>query len=111
MQIDAEPCTPGAGAKRLQTGTQPGASTRHSKKPQVVKVAARDFQMLGELRLGEPASGSGSGLFDVHAHAHGVKRPVSRRGKKKSHIRFETYKSQDRVAIDAPRRQSVSLDA
>ena len=33
------------------------------------------------------------------------------KSKWKSHIRFETYKSQDRVAIDAPRRQSVSLDA
>jgi hypothetical protein len=32
------------------------------------------------------------------------------KSKWKSHMRFETYKSQDRVAIDAPRRQSVSLD-
>jgi hypothetical protein len=31
------------------------------------------------------------------------------KSKWKSHIRFETYKSQDRVAMDAPRRQSVSL--
>ena len=27
----------------------------------------------------------------------------------KAHIRLETYKSQDRVAMDAPRRQSVKL--
>ena len=32
------------------------------------------------------------------------------KSKWKAHIRFENYKSQDRVAIDAPRRQSVSLD-
>ncbi len=31
------------------------------------------------------------------------------KNKWKAHIRFETYKSQDRVAMDAPRRQSVSL--
>ena len=31
------------------------------------------------------------------------------KSKWKAHIRFENYKSQDRVAIDAPRRQSVSL--
>ena len=34
-----------------------------------------------------------------------------RKSKWKSHIRFETYKSQDRVAIDAPRPKFVSLDA
>ena len=28
----------------------------------------------------------------------------------KAHIKFETYQSQDRVAIDAPRRQSVALN-
>ena len=27
----------------------------------------------------------------------------------KSHIRLETYKSQDRTAMDVPRRQSVKL--
>ena len=27
----------------------------------------------------------------------------------KAHIRLETYKSQDRVAMDAPRRQSVKI--
>ena len=27
----------------------------------------------------------------------------------KAHIRIETYKSQDRTAMDAPRRQSVKL--
>ena len=32
------------------------------------------------------------------------------KNKWKSHIRFESYKSQDRVTMDAPRRQSVSLD-
>ena len=30
-------------------------------------------------------------------------------GKWKAHIRLETYKSQDRVAMDAPRRQPVKL--
>ena len=29
----------------------------------------------------------------------------------KSHIRFESYQSQDMTAIDVPRRQSFSLDA
>ncbi len=33
------------------------------------------------------------------------------KSKWKAHIRFETYKSQERTAIDAPRRQPVSLDA
>ena len=28
----------------------------------------------------------------------------------KAHLRFESYQSQDRVAIDAPRRQSVALN-
>ena len=28
----------------------------------------------------------------------------------KGHIQFENYKSQERVAIDVPRRQPVSLD-
>ncbi len=32
------------------------------------------------------------------------------KSKWKAHIRFETYKSQERTAIDAPRRQPVSLD-
>ena len=31
------------------------------------------------------------------------------KNKWKAHIRFESYKSQDRVSMDAPRRQSVSL--
>ena len=30
-------------------------------------------------------------------------------GRGATHIRLETYKSQDRVAMDAPRRQSVKL--
>jgi hypothetical protein len=33
------------------------------------------------------------------------------KSKWKAHIRFETYKSQDRVAMDVTRRQPVSLDA
>lgn len=32
------------------------------------------------------------------------------KSKWKAHMRFETYKSQDRVAIDVSRRQSVALD-
>ena len=30
-------------------------------------------------------------------------------GRWQAHIRFESYRSQDRVAMDAPRRQSVKL--
>ncbi len=51
----------------------------------------------------------GNSLFRTADRIAAEKRYLKR--KWKSHMRFEEYKSQDRVAIDAPRRQSFSLDA
>ena len=47
---------------------------------------------------------------DRHLKRH-FKRHLKRHLKRKwkAHITFEDYKSQDRVAIHAPRRQSLSL--
>jgi hypothetical protein len=49
----------------------------------------------------------GNSLFRSAERIAAEKRYLKR--KWKAHIRFETYKSQDRVAIDAPRRQSLSI--
>ena len=49
----------------------------------------------------------GNSLFRSEERIATEKRYLKR--KWKAHIRLETYKSQDRVAMDAPRRQSVKL--
>jgi hypothetical protein len=49
----------------------------------------------------------GNSLFRSEERIATEKRYLKR--KWKAHIRIETYKSQDRVAMDAPRRQSVKL--
>ncbi len=49
----------------------------------------------------------GNSLFRSAERIATEKRHLKR--KWKAHIRFENYKSQDRVAIDAPRRQSVKV--
>jgi len=49
----------------------------------------------------------GNSLFRSAERIAAEKRHLKR--KWKAHIRFENYKSQERVAIDAPRRQSVAL--
>ena len=49
----------------------------------------------------------GNSLFRSEERITTEKRHLKR--KWKAHIRFENYKSQDRVAMDAPRRQSVKL--
>jgi hypothetical protein len=49
----------------------------------------------------------GNSLFRTADRIATEKRHLKR--KWKAHIRFEDYKSQDRVAIHAPRRQSLSL--
>ena len=49
----------------------------------------------------------GNSLFRSEERIATEKRHLKR--KWKAHIRLETYKSQDRVAMDAPRRQSVKL--
>jgi hypothetical protein len=51
----------------------------------------------------------GNSLFRSADRIAAEKRYLKR--KWKSHIRFENYKSQDRVAMDAPRRQSLSFDS
>jgi hypothetical protein len=49
----------------------------------------------------------GNSLFRSGERIAAEKRHLMR--KWKAHIRFENYKSQDRVAMDAPRRQSVNV--
>jgi len=49
----------------------------------------------------------GNSLFRSEERIATEKRYLKR--KWKAHIRLETYKSQDRVAMDAPRRQPVKL--
>jgi len=49
----------------------------------------------------------GNSLFRTADRIAAEKRYLA--GKWKAHIRLETYKSQDRVAMDAPRRQPVKL--
>jgi len=49
----------------------------------------------------------GNSIFRSAERIEAEKRYLAR--KWKAHIRFESYKSQDRVAMDAPRRQSVSI--
>jgi hypothetical protein len=49
----------------------------------------------------------GNSLFRSAERIAAEKRHLKR--KWKAHIRFEAYKSQDRVAIHAPRRQSVKI--
>jgi hypothetical protein len=49
----------------------------------------------------------GNSLFRTGERIAAEKRYLAT--KWKAHIRLETYKSQDRVAMDAPRRQSVKL--
>ena len=51
----------------------------------------------------------GNSLFRSAERIAAEKRYLKR--KWKAHIRFETYQSQDKTAIDVPRRQSLSLDA
>ena len=50
----------------------------------------------------------GNSLFRSAERIAAEKRHLKR--KWKAHIKFENYKSQERVAIDAPRRQSVALN-
>jgi len=50
----------------------------------------------------------GNSLFRSAERIATEKRHLKR--KWKAHIKFENYKSQERVAIDAPRRQSVALN-
>lgn len=50
----------------------------------------------------------GNSLFRSAERIATEKRHLKR--KWKAHIKFETYQSQDRVATDAPRRQSVALN-
>jgi hypothetical protein len=50
---------------------------------------------------------SSGGSFNRRRTLATEKRYLKR--KWKSHIRLETYKSQDRVVMDAPRRQPVKL--
>jgi hypothetical protein len=54
-----------------------------------------------------PENLGGNSLFRSEERIATEKRYLKR--KWKAHIRLETYKSQDRVAMDAPRRQSVKL--
>jgi len=49
----------------------------------------------------------GNSLFRSAERIAAEKRHLKR--KWQAHIRFESYRSQDRVAMDAPRRQSVKL--
>ena len=49
----------------------------------------------------------GNSLFRSEERIAAEKRYL--KSKWKAHIRIETYKSQDRTAMDAPRRQSVKL--
>jgi len=49
----------------------------------------------------------GNSLFRSAERIAAEKRYLQK--KWRAHIRFETYKSQDRVAIDAPRRQSLAI--
>jgi hypothetical protein len=49
----------------------------------------------------------GNSLYRSEERIATEKRHLKR--KWKSHIRLETYKSQDRTAMDVPRRQSVKL--
>ncbi len=58
--------------------------------------------------LGRPQHYGRQGLDDKRAERIATEKRYLKR-KWKSHIRIETYKSQDRVAMDAPRRQSVKL--
>ena len=51
----------------------------------------------------------GNSLFRSEERIAAEKRHLKR--KWKAHIRFESYKSQDRVSIDAPRRQSLKTRA
>ena len=51
----------------------------------------------------------GNSLFRSADRIAAEKRYLKR--KWKAHIRFESYQSQDKTAIDVPRRQSFSLDA
>ena len=50
----------------------------------------------------------GNSLFRSADRIAAEKRHLKR--KWKAHIKFENYKSQERVAMDAPRRQSVALN-